>query len=299
MKIKKRTLTNIIKWTIRLTGVGVVSGLLYCYFATSFFTIISYQISGIDEVSRRTLDRRLHELDTKKIYKFFPLNKIFTYSGNMITNTVRDVVPEMATVIMRPVGLHSVKIEVTLLKPVFRMSDTEGITSDGIIFSTKYDIRAFPRINIASSTIKTFKSSGIIFTELSLPFGENTQDFFTQVSSLVGKMSDVIFPVESIVVESTGDVSCFDKEGKSKIIFLKDADYKKVWSTLVSAIDTDPLKTKLATNKEGLEYLDVRYGNKVFYRFKGMTFQNGSVTGILGNHATSTQSISTTTQSTH
>jgi hypothetical protein len=110
-------------------------------------------------------------------------------------------------------------------------------------------------------------------------------------------MSAIIFPVENILVERTGDISCMDKDEKSKIIFLKENDYKKVWSTLVSAIDTDPLKTKLATDKDNLEYLDVRYGNKVFYRFSDMAFQNGTVTGILGNHATTTQVVTSSTTS--
>jgi hypothetical protein len=203
----------------------------------------------------------------------------------------------MATVEIRPVGLHMVKIEVTLLKPLFRMSGTQALTEDGIIFTTKYDIHMYPRVVIASSTTKTFKNNGVMFTKIILPSGSDTKDFFVQLSALTSKMSSVIFPVDSILIEKTGDISCVDARGKSRIIFLRDSDYKKVWSTLLSAIDTDPLKTKLATNKERLEYLDVRYGNKVFYRFNDMSFQNSTVTGILDNHATTTQEFSTTTSS--
>jgi hypothetical protein len=201
----------------------------------------------------------------------------------------------MATVDIRPVGLHTVKITITLLKPLFRASDTQAFTEDGVMFTTKYDIHSYPRITIASSTTKIFKNNGIVFTKIVLPNEEDTKKFFTEVGALTTKMSAVIFPIESILVERTGDISCMDKEGKSKIIFLKENDYKKVWSTLVSAIDTDPLKSKLADDKDNLEYLDVRYGNKVFYRFSDMAFQNGSVAGILGNHATTTQSITATT----
>ena len=133
------------------------------------------------------------------------------------------------------------------------------------------------------------KSHGIIFTQLVLPDGSVNKEFFTELSSMTGKISSMIFPVESVNVESTGDISCLNKEGTSKVLFLKDEDYKKAWSTLVSAVDTDPLKSKLATNKEKLEYLDARYGNKVFYRFSDMAFQNGTVNGILKDHATTTQ----------
>jgi hypothetical protein len=289
MKIKRRTLTLLITWTIKIALVGSLLGLLYCYFGTQFFTITSYQIAGVDEESRNAIDFRLHELDKRKLYKLFPANKIFTYSTGAITTSVRDIVPEMATIDIRPVGLHIVKIEVTLLKPLFRVSDTQALTEDGIIFTTKYNIHKYPRITVASSTIKTVKSHGVVFTHMVLPDEGFDESFLPELSSITGKISSVIFPVETISVETTGEILCINKEGTSKVIFSKDADYKKVWSTLVSAIDTDPLKTKLLTSRDQLEYLDVRYGNKVFYRFSDMAFQNGSVTGILGNHATTTQ----------
>lgn len=297
MKIKRKTLVRIVRGIIKVTIVSAVVTLLYVYFATQVFTITSYQINGVDDVSWASINAQLHVLDTKKMYKVFPLNKIFTYSSNMITNTIRDSVPEMATVDIRPVGLHTIKITITLLKPLFRASDTQALTEDGVMFTTKYDIHSYPRITIASSTTKTFKSGGVVFTRVVLPDEEDTRVFFTELSALTTKMSTIIFPIENILVEKTGDISCVDKEGKSKIIFLKENDYKKVWSTLVSAIDTDPLKSKLADDKDNLEYLDVRYGNKVFYRFSDMAFQNGSVTGILGNHATTSQVISATTSS--
>ena len=293
MKIKRRIFVLIIRWVIKVTIVAVVACLFYAYFATQLFAVTSYQINGVDEISRANIDAKLHVLDTKNIYKVFPRNKIFTYSSNVITDTVRDSVPEMATVDIRPVGLHTIKITVTLLKPLFRASDTQALTEDGVMFTTRYDIHSYPRITVASSTIKTFKNNGIVFTRVVLPDGDYTKAFFTELSALTTKMSAIIFPIESILVERTGDISCFSKEEKSKIIFLKENDYKKVWSTLVSAIDTDPLKTKLTEDKNNLEYLDVRYGNKVFYRFSDMAFQNGTVTGILGDHATSTQATST------
>jgi hypothetical protein len=85
----------------------------------------------------------------------------------------------------------------------------------------------------------------------------------------------------------------------SYVYFLRSANQKKVWSTLVSAIDTDPLKSKLSENRNGLQYLDVRYGNKVFYRFNDMSFQNGKGTVILGSHATTTEAPPGATSTQH
>lgn len=300
MKIKRKTLTRITGIAIKFSIVIVFLGSIYCYFGTQLFTIHSYQITGIDEDSRILIDAHLKEYNKQKVYYIFPADKIFTYSSTKIITTVRDTVPEMATINIRPVGLHVVKIEITLLKPLFRVSNSQAVTSDGIIFSTKYDIGKYPLISIASSATKNSKENGIIFTQLVVPNVEDTTELFNGLSELSSKISSIIFPVTNIDIERTGDVVYSNEKETSKIILLQETDFKKTWSTLVSAVDTDPLKSKLANNKEGLHYLDVRYGNKVFYRFNDMAFQNGSVTGILENHATSTyevpKSTSTTTQ---
>ncbi len=289
MKIKRRTLALLIRRSIQVASISLVIGLYYFYFHTSFFTITSYEINGIDEESRIVIDGKLQELRNKKAYAVLPLDKIFTYDEELITSIIVDTIPETAAVQTRPSGLHTLKVSVTLLKPMFRVSNSQAVSADGFIFSTKYKITQFPRITIASSSVVMIKKDGIVFSQLQAGDIDANKNFLRDLSSIVAKISSIIFPISAVTVESTGDVLCFNASGTSKVIFLKDTDKKKVWSTLVSAIDTDPLKSKLEKNKEGLEYLDARYGNKVFYRFNDMTFQNGSVNGILGNHATSTQ----------
>lgn len=293
MKIKRRTLALIIRRAIQIFGVGLVLGLYYFYFHTTFFTVTTYQITGVDEESRAVIDEKLHQVDKQKAFKVFPLDKILTYSSDVIDSAVIETVPEAASITTRPVGFHTIKVQVTLLKPLFRISDSQALSAEGIIFSTKYKINTYPRLVIASSTTKTFERGGISFTQLVASDTDGNLSFLKDLSSLTSKISSVVFPVNSIRIETAGDVVCENASGTSKVTFLKDTNHKKVWSTLVSAIDTEPLKTKLEKNKEGLEYLDVRYGNKVFYRFNDMTFQNGSVNGILGNHATTTQEATT------
>lgn len=294
MKIKRRTLTLIVRRVLQFVVISSVVALFYFYFYTPLFSVTAYQISGVDEESRISISERLSTLDKQKAYKLFPRDKIFTYSTKIIYSTIIEAVPETKSIEVRPVGLHTIKIEVTPLRPLFRVSNSQALTEDGIIFSTKYKLTSFPLITIASSTTHTIKNHGITFTQMVIPGMDTTTVFLSELSSISDKVSSIIFPVGSIVVEATGDISCYNEDKTSKILLLIDSDFKKVWSTIVSAIDTDPLKLKLAKNREGLEYLDVRYGNKVFYRFNDMTFQNGTVNGILGNHATTTQEVSAT-----
>ena len=54
----------------------------------------------------------------------------------------------------------------------------------------------------------------------------------------------------------------------SKIIFKIDADYEKIAENLQAAITTEPLQAKLKNNFSSLLYIDLRFGNNVYYKFK-------------------------------
>ncbi len=299
MKIKRRALVRAMRRVAIASSILIFLALMYSYWYSDIFTIQSYQISGVDEESRKSIENELHALGAKKVYGIFPRNKIFTYSTDLITTGIINALPEAASVDIRPVGLHTIKIHVTLLTPLFRISDTEGLTSDGIIFSTKYNISIRPRITIDSYTTKVIKKNNLTFTQIVLKDEMARPYFFTELNALVGKISSVVVSVDHVVIESTGDISLFTPGKDARIVFLKDSDFKKIWTTLVSAVDTDPLKLKLATAKNKLEYLDVRYGNKVFYRFNDMAFQKDSATAILRNHATTTHTTSGSSSDSH
>lgn len=53
-----------------------------------------------------------------------------------------------------------------------------------------------------------------------------------------------------------------------KIIFKKDADLDKIVENLQAALSTDPLKSGFNNNYENLEYIDLSFGNKVYYKFR-------------------------------
>jgi hypothetical protein len=62
------------------------------------------------------------------------------------------------------------------------------------------------------------------------------------------------------------------KNGKMEInpiiILKKDSNLEKMAENLKAAIITEPLKTKLEKNYEDLKYIDLKFGNKVYYKFE-------------------------------
>lgn len=67
-----------------------------------------------------------------------------------------------------------------------------------------------------------------------------------------------------------GDMKIFLQDTREEMGYLyvninNDPEY--VWITFVSAVDAEPLKTDLKKKLKYLDYLDLRFSNKVFYRF--------------------------------
>jgi len=81
-------------------------------------------------------------------------------------------------------------------------------------------------------------------------------------------------------ISSNGDMKIYLKntEGESGYVYVNTNDKAEyVWITFVSAIDAEPLKTQLADNLYALDYIDVRFSNKVFYKFKDETVKASEV----------------------
>lgn len=61
-------------------------------------------------------------------------------------------------------------------------------------------------------------------------------------------------------------------EGKSvmgpAIVFKANADYGKIIENLQSVLATEPLQSDFKNKYSSLEYIDLRFGNKVYYKFK-------------------------------
>ncbi len=264
----KRLLPRII---IILLGIAF----LFCYFFTTIFSIKTYDLVGVDDIYKENLILTLQELSTRKILFFLPGNSIFTYHRTDIKNLIREVLPNTDTITIYPPTPQTLRITVTPYTPLFRKNDVQAISANGVVYKEIYDISTLPILITSTST---------------LPSPEVLQALFT----LHTKISSALFPITEIYIDERGDAYLRSKQTKSEIRVASSSDASLVWSTIVSAIDTEPLKSKL--QKEKLLYLDARFGNKVFYRFT-----NGTEKAIIGDdttsYASSTRTNSTSTRS--
>ncbi len=281
MKIKKRTLEKIRNWFFVCSLLLVLGGGYRLYTEKDWFDITTYNIVGVDADSAGELIKRMKAISTGTTLYVLPRDKILSYSHASIVREVSEVVPSRKSVIIRPSGPNTLTIQVEELVPVMRVGTSTGITKDGIVFYSKKTLEALPLFDSTSTTV-SFEENGFIFNRLSSFDGK----YVESLSSFIEKVSSTLFPITTIRIDDIGDVLLQGEHG-SKLFLSKNIDLDKSWSTLVSAIDTDPLKSSLRSEKEKLLYIDLRFGNKVFYKFgKSGEFSNASSTVIIDDHAT-------------
>lgn len=262
--MRRKTFNRVARTLRILAAVFLAALFLYLYFGTDAFLITSFSFDGAPKEQIATIEAALNETMKGKRLFIFPRDKILSFPQSEMKVSIRKILPNSDTVTIHPYSFHTLSVVIIPYTPIFRMADGKGVDKRGIIYREQNDISSLPLLTLATTT-----RDGVFLSGLSV---------FAQ------KVGAVIFPVGEIKINALRDVYIYPIVGSSTIILSGEADLKKEWSTLVSALDTNPLKSMLKDGVRKLEYIDLRFGNKVFYKFT-----NTISLGIITPHASSTE----------
>ncbi|MEK7558258.1 MAG: hypothetical protein AAB507_00300 [Patescibacteria group bacterium] len=92
------------------------------------------------------------------------------------------------------------------------------------------------------------------------------KDDFSSLSKFIYRTSSLGLISASLIKKDDGDYELLLVPAGKILFSLKNGTEKNI-SNLESALGTDPLKTNLATKRGALEYIDLRFGNKIFFKF--------------------------------
>ncbi len=266
--MRKRTYVLLKRLVIRGAILVCCIGALYIYFRTGIFTVHEYRITGTTEEQAEELRKQFGFLAEQKILGFLPGNRVLSYHDDEIRTLITETLPNTRDIIMYPSGLHTLRIKIQSYTPIFAVSATHAISENGTAYKEIIPLDTFAQLSISTST-------------------EVSQPLLLAMKTLASNVDTVLFKVHYITIDEFNDIRFFDQSKKTNVVVSGGADMARVWSNIVSAIDTDPLKKNLLEKKELLEYVDTRFGNKVFYKFT-----NTSVPVIIPPHEMAT----TTTQ---
>ena len=94
-------------------------------------------------------------------------------------------------------------------------------------------------------------------------------DNFEKIITFKGYLENMNFKPSAFWQDENADGNFLISKDLSgpKIIFKTDSDYEKIAENLESAISTEPLISNLKNKFSSLLYIDLRFGNKVYYKF--------------------------------
>lgn len=241
-------------------------GVVYAYTRTSVLTITNYDIVGLSEEKQAEVAVALKVIDQKPFLRFIPANKLFTYRKQESRQRIVELFPETKEVLFQAVLPNTLRVTVLTHAPLFRIDETKVLSSEGVLYQNLSE--ELPTVLFASSTVTQKEVEGIQMSYLVIDATpvESLSYALDNLTFLIPKINAVLFPVVSIVIDTTGDVTFFSANNQQVKTPLQ-TDSRRVWSNIVSAIDTEPLKGLLEKKKDSFEYIDGRFGNKMFYKF--------------------------------
>lgn len=119
-----------------------------------------------------------------------------------------------------------------------------------------------------------FKFFGALTGKSEEPLGSRYYpDIFEKLTLFKDSLKQMGVKPSSILVKDDGEVELYlvsnlPPPDAQKIIFKKDADFVKVAENLQAALTTEPLQTDFKKKYSSLLYIDLRFGNKVYFKFK-------------------------------
>lgn len=232
-----------------------------------YININNIQITGNKVIETKMIESVIKEKITGNYLWFFPKTNFLLYPRGEIKRELADKFKRLKDISLNVQNFKTLNISLT--------ERTALYTYCGL---------APAELDASNQKCYFMDDGGYIFDEapyfsgeVYLKFYGKSDSYFFQpnFSKLISfKETLQKIGVKPVVffVEDNGDMKVFLSSTTSQLgpfINLKaDADFNQIVENLQSVLTTEPLKTEFKTKYSSLLYIDLRFGNKVYYKFK-------------------------------
>ncbi len=264
---KHRRRVAVKKILIYLFGLAIFFALLVFLSRLSNFNIAEIQISGNKVVATEALQKIAQEQLAGNYFGVFPKTNFLIYPQSKIETELKNKFKRIKDVFVNDKNIKT--LEISLIEREAKYTWCGDVPEkDQPCYFIDEDGFIFDEAPYFSGTVY-FKFFGTQSAE---------SYFFKQKFRQLSALNDILInlglkPVALYITDS-GDVEIFLSRGASsgsangpKIIFKLEADFQNVMENLEAALNTEPLKSKFKNKYSLLEYIDLRFGNKVYDKF--------------------------------
>ncbi len=268
-KSRRREFEN--KILVCLLAVAILLGFLSYFSHLPILNISLVQASGNSVVSTKAIQDVVNKEISGNYWRLFPRTNIFIYPENKIKAELAKDFPRLETINLSIKKNKILTISVTERAPKYAwcngtdpekcyfMDDNGYIFDSAPFFSGQIYFKFYGKTDMTGDSPKGSTFAPGLFTKL------------IQLKDTLAGMN--LKPV-SLNFKDTGDIEMNLSPGTTagatnpKIVLSKDEDFQNIVENLDSALSTEPLLSNFKNKYSTLEYIDLRYGNKVYYKFK-------------------------------
>jgi hypothetical protein len=237
--------------------------------------IRTIQINGVDSSRSESITKDTEEyLNTHYVW-LLPKRNIFLFSAEEAREKLLLANTYIEKVEYKRVGLNTLIVDITPRSPRFVVVESKEnlqpiayIDSSGYIFSGSL-------YTVATNTIPVFESAASSTSTEKLPvhFTEKIgtildEYYISNILFYVNELQKRNIKVEAIQIKHLNDVDLYITANHGALRINLTSDRDKTLATFFAAKKSEPLRTYMAENIDNLQYVDLRFGNKVFYKFK-------------------------------
>ncbi|MFA5841936.1 MAG: hypothetical protein WC835_03195 [Candidatus Paceibacterota bacterium] len=269
---KKRQTEFNKKIAVAAAAIFVILGCVIYYLHRPEVNISKVEVNGAAVLKPALIENAILDELVGKYFYLVPKSSYFFYPKNLILSKLRDSFKRIENISLEHKGFTGLVVNISerrerylwcgpdLILELEPGNECYFIDSGGYVFSGApfYSGNLFLEFyGPLSSGDNASPVGGVVLPE----------DWFGKIISFRNALLSSGFEVIKILSKEDGDYELF-LLGGGKILVSSKNDLDKNIEYLKPALLTEPLRTKLEIERGNLDYLDLRFGNKVFYRFK-------------------------------
>jgi len=269
---KKRREIRLKKTTLVFAVAVALAGLTVYGLYRPEVSISSVDVTGANVIKPENIGEFVkNEISGKYLY-IFPKKSIFIYPKDKIVAGLRNNFKRIENVNVERKGFTKIAVNLSERPEHYLWCGRDFLDS------RKPSDQCYFIDSLGYVFSKAPFYSGNLFFEFYGPLatGENAspiggtviaENDFEKIIYFKNFLEELGLPSGKVFVKPDGDYEFYLNEA-GKISVSGKNDLAKSAGYLSTALSADPLKSKFEQGSASLEYLDVRFGNKVYYKFK-------------------------------
>ncbi len=278
LELKKQK-QNVLKNKILFSVLGFS---IFFVFLAFLSRISKLNISSIVVVGNTVTEAELIKQNVEKYMQgnymwFFPKTNIFLYSQGKIKNNIIFEFKRLKDIELSVNNQRVLEIKVTEREPKYTWCGASIVSGENS--STQNDCYfldqegyIFDKAPYFSGEVY-FKFYGEVELKDNIPSGSYFfRKDFSKLISFKKTLENISLKPVMLQVNSDGNVVVYlssqDESQGPEIKFKLNADINRIVENLETALATEPLKTDFKQKYKSLLYFDLRFGNKVYFKFE-------------------------------